>query len=49
MTHKIKIHMRDNSDREENVQNSTVEEALDQQDSNIDSLTFHMCGGLYNS
>jgi hypothetical protein len=49
ITHKIKIHIRDNSDREELIEESVDEQALDQQVSKIDSLTFSMCRGLFNS
>jgi hypothetical protein len=49
LTHKIKIQTRDNSDREETVEDGVDEEALDQQVSKIDYLTMNMCSGLHNS
>ncbi len=48
LTHKTKIHTRDNSDRDELVENTENEEVNDEIVSKIDALTLNMCNGLYN-
>jgi hypothetical protein len=48
-SYKIKVHTRDNSDRDKLLENTEEERALDELVSKIDALTLNMHNELYNS
>ncbi len=47
--HRIKIHTRDDSDKDYREENDMVAKEEDEEVSNIDALTLQMCNGLFHS